>query len=89
LVHNDCAVRAATRVDGGGVDAGKTLTDKQAIQRLQREQDVITDSRAQAQQLQDKASGGNIVEKAHKPEQLDHVHGKDRDTGHAFIENKE
>ncbi|MEJ8855569.1 RHS repeat-associated core domain-containing protein, partial [Variovorax robiniae] len=39
--------RVATRTDRG-VDLGKTLTDKQAIQRAQRGQDVHADSRSEA-----------------------------------------
>jgi hypothetical protein len=81
----DAPVKAAERTPGG-VTEGKTLTDKQAVQRLTRGQDVATPSKEKAKQLQKKASGGAVHDEAHRPGYRPHFHGKGRAGGHAFHE---
>ncbi|NNM32456.1 MAG: RHS repeat-associated core domain-containing protein [Gemmatimonadetes bacterium] len=80
----DAGVRAADRVEDG-IEKGRSLTDRQAIERLRRGQDVHSASKAKAKQLQKKASHGKPVhDKAHGEGYFDHFHGKDRQGGHAF-----
>jgi RHS repeat-associated protein len=81
----DAPVKAAERTTKG-VTEGKTLTDKQAVQRLRRGQDVATPSKQKAKQLQKKASGGSVHDEAHRPGYRPHFHGKGRAGGHAFHE---
>jgi hypothetical protein len=78
-------VRTAERTPGG-LSQGKTVTDKQAVQRLRRGQDIFTASKQKAKQLQKKASGGAVHDEAHQPGYRPHYHGKGRTGGHAFHE---
>ncbi len=81
----------AKRVDGG-LESGGQLTEKQAVERLRRGDDVYTPSKAKAKQLQKKASHGQPVhDGAHVDKNTGssegrhpHYHGVDRKGGHAF-----
>ena len=77
------SAQTAKRVEDG-MKKGKSLTNKQAIDRLRRGADIYASSKKMAKQLQDKASGGSIKDQAHDSGYYDHYHGKNRDTGHAF-----
>jgi hypothetical protein len=87
-VHNACnpkaGVRAAQRSDGG-IEKGRPLSDREAINRLQGGQDVYTPSKGEAKALQKKAGSGSPVhDDAHGPGYYSHYHNNGRTGGHAF-----
>ena len=75
-----------TRTGKSGLKLGKKLTDKQAIARLRRGQDVMSNSRQKAKQLMKRASGNGkvIKDNPHRPGQYPHYHDASRNGGHAF-----
>lgn len=79
--------KSATRAPGG-VKTGKTLTDKQAVERLRRGQDTKSSSRAKAKELQKKTNRGAVRDPAHKPRFKPHYHGKGRTGGHSFYDEQ-
>jgi len=77
--------RSAERIAGGGLQLGKSLTDKQAIERLRRGMDIYASSRSVAKQLQKKAGGGAMQDGPHRGG-FPHFHeGPDREMGHSFF----
>ncbi len=56
-VHNKCWAAHLTPGEDGGVKPGNFLTFKQALDRIRRGLDVITDSRSEAKSLAKTASG--------------------------------
>jgi hypothetical protein len=81
---DQAGVRAAERVEGG-IELGRSLTDREAIQRLRRGEDIHTSSKADAKALQKKAAPGKpIHDQAHGEGYYDHYHDANREGGHAF-----
>ncbi|MCP1124264.1 hypothetical protein NKR74_13245 [Bacillus sp. 3103sda1] len=76
----------ATRVKGG-LKKGRGITQKQAINRLKKGLDVISNSRKQAKRLQKKTLGGKkaIKDPPHKPGYRPHYHNGKRTGGHSFF----
>ena len=79
-------LRAVERT-GLGLRLGQVLRPGQAVQRLQRGQDVWTGVRSAAKQVMKKASGGGkvIQDAAHQPGFFQHFHDNLRELGHAFF----
>ena len=81
------SVRTATRTPGG-VAPGKSVSDKQAADRLKSGGDVTSSSRAKAKQVAKKASsdGAVVHDRSHRPGFRPHYHDKKRDNGHSFYD---
>lgn len=56
LVHNKCKYYEATRTDGG-IERGREITKKQALNRVRNGKDVLTSSRSSAKALAKNAFG--------------------------------
>jgi RHS repeat-associated protein len=79
-------VKSATRTPGG-VTPGKTISDKQAANRLKSGGDTVSSSRAKARQVAKKASpGGQVVHhKPHASGYRGHYHDRKHKNGHSFF----
>jgi len=86
-VQSKGEVKTATR-SPGGVTPGKTVSDKQAANRLKSGGDTVSSSRAKARQVAKKASGGGSVvhHKPHQPGFRPHYHDKKHKNGHSFYD---
>ena len=77
-------IRTAERAEGG-IKIGKVLTERQALERLRRGQDIYSDSKAVAKALQkDAVPGKTIHDEAHGEGYYNHFHDANRQGGHAF-----
>ena len=83
------ATYKATRVTKG-LEIGKRITTKAAVQRLKKNQDTYSDSRSEAKSIMKKAKGSSTVhDEAHGSGYYRHFHDKDRTGGHSFYGPKQ
>ena len=82
--HND-PPREATR-DGDKIEEGKDLSEKEASEKVGNGQDVIANSKEQAEKIARDASDGKdpIHEEPHKPGFKPHYHNNHHGKGHVF-----
>ncbi len=89
-VHNGCGPIRAAAVEGEELSKGRTLTEKEAIERLRRGEDVWTAAKQDAKSLQRRSGHGKpISDPAHGEGYYPHYHDSARSGGHAFYGDPE